>query len=76
VILLWSAASPLSDLDGHAAGHHVPGRQVLPHGNFFLQNMKLMRPIFINALPSNTFKTTVSADAGIEPRTVAVYESH
>ena len=29
VILLRSAAATLSDLDGHAAGHHVPGGQVL-----------------------------------------------
>ena len=32
VILVGSAAATLSDLDGHAAGHHVPGRQVLQCG--------------------------------------------
>jgi hypothetical protein len=29
VVLVWAAAAPLPDLDGHAPGHDVPGGQVL-----------------------------------------------
>jgi hypothetical protein len=34
VILLWSTAPSLPDLHGHAAGHNVPGGQVLQHSYF------------------------------------------